>query len=287
MRILNLYRFLFASSLLIFASCEDVVEVEVKNTDPQLCIDAILTNEHKPQIVKISQSIAYFDNNGNYPAFAVDSVIMTDNYGKRFVFDLAQAGTYVYTPDGIDTFVNNAHFVLNVYKGATVYSAQSTMMRSPAVDSITYKYNENRKGYFVTMHARDLQGPGDYYWIRTYRNGVFLNNPSKINISYDAGFEQAFSDSQEFLFPISIMGTNDFEKSYQIGEKVKIEILGISGDFHLYLGMAQQQMQNGGMFAPPPVNVRTNFKQNDPNAMPVVGFFNVCELHSIEVEIKE
>lgn len=284
---MNLHRTWFFILTVIFVSCEDVVDVKVKKTESQICIDAIITNEVKPQIVKISQSVDYFDNSGNYPPLTVDSVVMFDNLGKKYVFENMHSGEYVYEPSGTDTFIKSSHFILKVYRGSNIYSAQSTMMRSTIVDSITYKYNENSKGYFVNLHARDLKGRGDMYWIRTYRNGKFMNNPSKINISYDAGFEQAFSDSLEFLFPISLLQINDFDRPYQLDEKVKIEILGISGDFYQYLSMAQQQMQNGGLFASPPYNVRTNFVVNNKNAMTPVGYFNVCESHSLEVEIKE
>ncbi|MCK9480528.1 MAG: DUF4249 domain-containing protein [Bacteroidia bacterium] len=283
---MNMHRIITVLIIGFFSltACEDVVEVDVNKSETQICIDAIITNAKEPQVVRISQSIAYFDNSGDFPPYAVDSVVMSDNLGNKYYFDKTQTGVYTYLPSPLDSLEQNSHFILKVYKGQAVYTAQSTLMRSTSIDSLTYQYNERMNGYIVSLHARDAYGVGDCYWLRTYRNGVFMNHPGKINIAYDAGYPQMFSDSLEFVFPIAIMQINDFEKPYQIGEKVKVEILGINGDYYQYLSMAQQQMQNGGMFAPPPVNVRTNFTAN-AHALTPVGFFNVCEVQSAEIEI--
>ena len=43
--------------------------------------------------------------------------------------------------------------------------------------------------FIVSFFARDPFGAGDTYWIKTYKNGSFLNKPQELNIAYDAAFD--------------------------------------------------------------------------------------------------
>ena len=60
------------------------------------------------------------------------------------------------------------------------------------IDSITFRFEKGNSffpdSYFGQLYARDFTGPGDTYWIKTWKNGTFLNKPNEINIAYDAGF---------------------------------------------------------------------------------------------------
>jgi len=286
--------FLVILTAFFFVSCEDVVDVTLDEADPQITFDAILTNEIAPQVIKITRSNLYFDNSGNFAGVSVDSVIVSDQDGKRFPFVETQTGEYVFTPSGADTFSLGNNYSLRIYKGADLYEAESQMKRSTPIDSITYEFLEKGTfgtdqpaGYFASLNAIDQIGVGDCYWIRTYVNGKFLNKPSNINIAFDAAGPGANSDGFPFVFPIAFISINDFASPYKLGDKIKIEILGISRGYFDFLTLAQQQLQNGGLFAAPPVNVRTNFTKNRPEAMSPVGYFNVCDLKSLEVEILE
>lgn len=279
----------------LFVACEDVVEVEIDEAEPQITFDAILTNELDTQTIKITRSNPYFDNSGNYVGVSVDSVIVSDQDGNRFPFIESQIGEYIFTPSGADTFKLGNNYTLRIYKGSDLYSAESQMKRSTPIDSITYEFFDGQggfggggtPGYFVLLNALDQPGAGDSYWIRTYVNGKFLNSPSSINVAFDAANPGASSDGIPFIFPIAFLPLNDFAAPYQLGDKIKVEILGISRGYYDFLALAQEQLQNGGLFAPPPVNVRSNFTKNRPEAMNPTGYFNVCELKSLEIEIVE
>jgi hypothetical protein len=287
-----LYSLFIVLTSFLLVSCEDEVSVDLDRGEPQFTIDAILTDKKSEQIIRISKSIQFFDNSGLFPPVSVDSVVLEDQSGKKFYFIENTPGTYTFNPAGADTFSVGNEYSLTVYHKTDIYQARSKMNRSTPIDSITYEFIEgggfggNTTGYFVFLNAVDQLGVGDCYWIRTYRNGNFLNRPSEINTAFDASGPGAASDGLAFIFPIAFLGLNDFQNPYQLGDKVKVEILGITRSFYEFLNEAQTQIQNGGLFAPPPANVRTNFTVNNKNAPAPVGFFNICGFEELEITIE-
>ena len=123
-------------------------------------------------------------------------------------------------------------------------------------------------------------------WIKCKLNEVCIIGDGNHSSNYPKSSEMV-SDGIPFIFPIAFLPLNDFAAPYQLGDKIKVEILGISRGYYDFLALAQEQLQNGGLFAPPPVNVRSNFTKNRPEAMNPTGYFNVCELKSLEIEIVE
>ena len=287
----NLYWLLLSIFSLLGAGCEDVIDLELDVRDPQFTVDAVLTNEAKPQVIKLSSSVLFFDNSGNYPPVTVDSVVVTDQDNRKFFFEPAsnQPGSYVYTPSVTDTFAVGSVYKLHIYTPNTTYSAVSEMRRSTPIDSISIsESNANPGNFFVFLNAIDQPGPGDRYWIRTFRNDTLLIEPSDINIAWDAATGPGGeSDGQAFIFPIAFLPLNNFQRPYKLGEQVRVEILGITPDFYQFLLDARTQTSNQGIFAAPPANVRTNIHSSNPDAPKPVGFFNVCQQFELSVVIED
>jgi hypothetical protein len=282
--------FVFLLSL-FFLSCEDIVDVELPEDQAQFSIDAVLNNRLATQRIRITQSIPYFDNSGNYQGIEVDSVVLSDQNNNKYYFTPESNGYYVYTPIGPDSFLVGNTYTLSIYKGIDSYVATSKLNRSAPIDSISAFTNDDpaldTARYFVFLNARDVVGRGDHYWVRTYRNGVLQNAPNFINPSIDGATGGANNDGFPFIFPVAFLGVNSFNAPYRKGEEITIELLGIEQNFFEFLTLASDQLTNGGLFARPIVNLRTNFKQTNKRSMPVVGFFSIGESFSLTKKMGE
>jgi hypothetical protein len=66
-----------------------------------------------------------------------------------------------------------------------------------------------------------------------------------------------------------------------------METWSITRDAFLFYSELQQQIFNGGLFANPPANVRTNVFNKNPGGPRAVGWFGGAGVSSKEVIIKE
>lgn len=283
---------LFVVTFIGFSSCEDVIDVEVFSENDQLSIDAIITEKDTVQQVRVFRSISYFDNSGSFPPVLADSVYMTDTDGVGYVFELdpTTPGQYNYHPSSGPSFQVGKTYTMHIVIGNERYEAISTMNRAAPIDSVTYAFlGTNPPGdpdsAYVFLNAKDLPGKKDFYWIRTFRNNELKLGPGLINPVIDASGPGASSDGLPFIFPVAFLNVNDLGRPFVENDIIRIEILGIDEPFFWFLNELGTQLANGGLFATPPVNSRTNFISKGSSKSEVLGFFNVCAIEQFEVKL--
>ena len=282
--------------LILLWSCEDVIQVELPSSDPVVVIDAWVNNKPETQRIKVLKTIAYFEN--TFLPGLNGATVQVEDLTDQVMYDF-QAGTeegaYEWEPTPSQpTFgkIGNAYKLI-VELGGSVYESFSVMGRVPEIDSIAYRFEEGNSffpdSYFAQFYAFDPQGEGDTYWIKAWKNGQFLNKPSEINISYDAGGSPgAIIDGITFISPIRD-GINPFDQDeddnfispYSPGDSVYVEIHSINNDTYTFLNeVAVQTDRPGGfaeLFAQPLANVSSNIQVVDesPDDTPAIGFFNI------------
>ncbi len=229
-------------------------------------------------------------------------VYLTDEDGNRYDFEESAEG-YVWGDSLSTSFLQvGTSYQLNVSIDGIRFSGTSEMNPVPPVDSITFKYQEEdfstaEDYYLAEVVATDLAGVGNTYWIKAWKNGLYLNKASEINIAYDAGFSVGGNiDGQVFIQPIQELinpfdtdetGEALIEPPYSIGDTIYVEIHSISESAFYFLNEVKiQTVRSGGfgaLFAPPFSNVSTNLMNEDVNsAIHPVGFFNVSAISSLE-----
>jgi hypothetical protein len=288
----NYFLILLFAPLFLFTSCEDVIELKLDDGKSMLTVNAVLTNQNKRQYIMLNMSVGFFDEINTYPPYDADSVYLTNQDGKVFNFEPISSGQYTFLPTGGDTFKIGDTYKLTIKKGTEEwYESVSQMRRIAPLDSITYEYTEGgfggNKGYLAEFHAIDPLGVGDCIWVKTYVNGIFINDPNRINVAYDAAFSPGGNnDNLKYIPPIRFVNINDFANPYQVGDKIKIELLSISEGLFYYLREAQAQITNGGLFATPPANVRSNIEViKGPTGAKALGYFNMSAVSEMEIEI--
>ncbi len=241
----RIYKYLYL--IIVLTACEDQINPELPEAPPVLIIDAFLTNQDSVQTIRIAQSQSYFDNS-LLPGVSGASVIVSNSNGSIVNFEEVEQGYYQWDPtiDG-PIAVEGDSLTLQVTIGEDLFRSTSIVKRVPEIDSITFRFEEENlflpDSYFAEFWSRDLLGAGDTYWIKSYRNGVYLNQPEEINIAFDAGFSEGGNvDGLIFIPPIRDL-INPFEQDendkfispFEDGDSVFVEIHSISMRLSFFL----------------------------------------------------
>jgi hypothetical protein len=289
--------------LIVFAffACENIIYPELEPSLEQYVVDAWLNDLPGSQKIFLSKSNNYFMS--ELPKLLSGAeVYLTDEDGNRYDFEESAEG-YVWGDSLSTSFLQvGTSYQLDVSIDGIRFSGTSEMNPVPPVDSITFKYQKedfstDEDYYLAEVVATDLVGVGNTYWIKAWKNGVYLNKASEINIAYDAGFSAGGNiDGQVFIQPIQELinpfdtdeaGEALIEPPYSIGDTIYVEILSISESAFYFLNEVKiQTVRSGGfgaLFAPPFSNVSTNLMNEDVNStIHPVGFFNVSAISSLE-----
>jgi len=291
----NLFFILIILSAL-FTSCEDPIEVTLIEADPLLVVDAWLNNIDETQVIKLTSSQPYFDNT---PATGVTNadITVTRGDGEMFLFTHTDNGTYTNTlaPSTTIGEVGDS-FTLNISVDSKQYAATTTLNRTAPIDSIRQELRENEvfgdNGIYCELMSRDPVGLGDTYWIKTYKNGEYLNRPSELNIAYDAGFDSGGEvDGFIFITPIreliNAFSDDLLPEPYVSGDDIRVEVHSLSEDNFFYMETFRDQLINSqnGIFAEPLSNTKgiVEHTNGDEN---VLGTFNVAAISVIDYTVQ-
>ena len=288
------YPALFALAFTTLTSCEDVINLDTANGPSQLEVYGWLTNQPGEQAIKLSWSQAYFDNNTPKPVLGAE-VTVTDDKGKVYKFEDADAdGKYTWGKTTADTLGHVGRtYSLKVVNGTDTFTSKSELKRVPTVDSVVYRHEKwpfepdkgPREGFVASFYSRDLEGEGDTYWIKpVIRGKAVVDKAVNISIAYDAAFGAgAPSDGLIFILPLRESITTD--SLYSAGAEVGVELHSITYEAFEFLKQVSEQAANGGLFATPIANVRSNIINADPKGPKALGFFSTSAVSRKETVI--
>lgn len=269
-------------------SCEDVIDLEIKDGVTQLVVDAWLTDKDETQSIKLSLSQGYFDNTPVRPAIGAEVTVFEEDSTAHTFVDEDNDG--VYTLQGENFLRLGGTYALFVDYEGQQFASLSQKRRVPVIDSLVFEKftfpiappdGGPESGFFAQFYAKDFDGEGDTYWIRYKKNDTLRNDPGNLNIAYDASFSPgAGSDGLTFILPIR-QSIND--GLYQHGDKLEVELWSITNEAYLYLFQIRQESANGGIFAVPPANIPTNIVNLDENSeVAALGFFGISSVSKFE-----
>jgi hypothetical protein len=287
-------------SILFIAGCTDVIDVETEFDDEKLVVDAWLDNLSRLQTIRLTYSQPYFENDFAQGVGFAD-VYLLKNGVEKIQFLSQGDGNFIWTP-GIGESLGTIgdKFELNISFENSIFSASTEIFRVPEIDSIAQIYEEGQigtpEGIYAELIVDDLPGLGDTYWVKTWKNGQYLNKPLELVLVYDGTFDSGSGlDGGTFIFPLR-RGVNpiadDVEEGEEVpppyiaGDSIYVELLSISNQAHRFLQIAFEQMTNGdnGIFALPVANTKSNIIGS--NGQEALGFFNVAAVESASTTIR-
>ncbi len=279
--------------------CEQDITTGLPTSEPLVAFDAWLYNNAEPQEIDIYITNQYFDSSQPQGiSGAIVSVTNVEDPGEVYIFNETETGKYIWNPTNpTDSFgAIGSVYYMNVDIDGITYESVSQLNRVPPIDSITWRRDEEdafqQESFFANFWARDPEGAGDTYWIKSWKNGDLLTEPFDINIAYDAAFSvDGNADGLIFIQPIR-ENINPFEfddediliNPFTVGDSIYVEINSITQEAFYFLQQVQiQTARDGGfgeLFAVPLANIQSNIFSSDESEK-VVGIFCVSATSSL------
>lgn len=264
-------------------SCEDVIDIDVKNGGKQLVVDAWLVQNGETQTIKLSYSQDYFNQNSPEPVLGAEVKVILHDSSQIVFLDKNQNGNYTY-PSGFFLEENQPVGLYIKHNGEEYYSI-SKLNRVPSIENVIYEEftlpvkpsTGPQTGYLAQFEAHDYVGEGDTYLIRWQKDNERVMEPNSFNLAYDAGGSPTSKlDGMAFIQPLrssSALGLLEH------GEAVSVELFSIPLDAYYYLTMLKNETNNGGIFGTPPANVKGNIlNRNSDSKNKALGVFFVSKV---------
>ena len=241
--------------LVIAASCQKVIDVDLNDTNQTIVIEGNYTGQDSTVRVKITQTSSYFDSE---PSPVVDNAVVTitDAGGNTTVIPSVGNGEYLlsgYAPS------YGSDYVLTVSHDGVTYTAKCNMPVPVALEPITYLYFDGffgaEGGYAAFMNFNDPANVANYYIAVLGLNGDVFDGIDDIFTQDDA-----LTDGNLVERPLF---ASDF---FDIGDTVYMELRSVDKAMYDYTNEIQSII--GGSNSAAPGNPTTNWDNG------ALGYFN-------------
>lgn len=249
-----------AIAAFLFASCEDVIEVDTPSEPPRLNVDAVfrvdVDEEFIPVEVKVTETNNFF---GEVPLTELENIIIvitaTDSLGLETsgTSTLAESapGTGIYIPD--PTFSTDQRIptsavefdlrydLIIAHKGRR-YIAQTKYVPATPIDTVLQGSGTlfNEDDTEVVIKITDNPDRDDFY-------------------VFDFDFNEYLVSDDEFYQGRSFEFSYFYDRSFESGTEIEISILGADRTFYNYMDQLIEQTEGQqGPFQTPVATVRGN-----------------------------
>ena len=265
----------FLSAGLMFG-CQEIVDLDLPNTNPQLVIEGELNYwQNQPQKniaeVQVNTSGNYYDTSPANPV--TDALVQVEDITNNQVYDLSpienQPGLYRNTSIPLDS---GNTYRLTVSHDESIYTSEGTVLPVAKLDSFSYKYQPNtplqEPGYYFYFSGRTPKERGiNYYRFKIYENDSLYNQPEDYLIQSDEFLNEKIDELQLSNY------------SFDLTDTVRIEMYSINKDVYDYYNQLVELLFNdGGLFSSPPRNPSSNIINTTQPDNPPLGFFQVSSV---------
>ncbi len=256
--------------LILVLACEEVVEIDLPNTNPALVVDGFIKiskdNADVASGIILSKTNGFYDNQIEYVGSATVRIVDIE---QNTSYEISQSTTGVYDI-GFPVFeVDKAYELQITYQGES-YSSTSI--------------------YIPTASIKDIEISGESLFDEEQTLLVVnLTDPPKERNFYLADFsfgnlaviQDEFYENQEVAFPY-------FLEQKDLTE-LEVTITGIDRNFFIYLTqLIDQSSDNGNSrgnpFGTPPSELTGNIRNNTNPEQQVYGYFSISQFDAEIIE---
>jgi hypothetical protein len=251
-------------TILLFISCEDVIDVELNEAEERLVIEGALIKlkgfSDTNQRIRLTKTRGFFEESLTTVENA--EVIVTREDGEFFEFQHDSAGFYS-TDQFQSSFLEK--YYLRIEVDGEVYTAEERLIPVSPIDSVSQRNDAGFSGDETELKAfyKDPAGQENYYLFTFFVN--FVDFPTT-----DI-YEDEFFDGNTIFALYQ-------EEELEPGDEVIIQNFGLSEQFYEYMNVLLSQVGSvGGPFQTQPAVVRGNIvNETNPENFPY-GYFSLTE----------
>lgn len=259
--------------LLVFSAlyaCEDVVDVELRESEPRLVIEAsLLWNEEQQtnvQIIRLSTTAPYFDE--QVPTVNGASVKVTTGTGEEYIFE--EIGDGLYENKQLVPLLN-VDYELEVIYNEEIYTATEQLVPAPELQTVEQELGGfSGEDYEFKVYYEDPAEMQNFYLFR------YVNEQFSLQI-----YDDEFTNGQRTFAFFD-------DEDARPGDLVLFEIQGISSGFYDYMFILRSQAgnANGGPFQTQPSVVRGNIVNRTNPKNFAFGYFRLSEVDVLTYEVE-
>lgn len=228
------------SALILLWSCEETIQVNLKNDSPKIVIECCITNEEDPVVVKISKSQAFFDQSNFIP---VEKAAVQLEY-LSVKEKLIEKGNGYYVASKTKGISGRA-YTLTVTTNGETFGATVELPNSIPIDTVYFEpalFKNDSLNIFVGF--KDPAVTENYYRIKIYRNRRYAVNDYFL-------ITDAFSNGEKIVAPI-------YYRYFAPKDTVIVELLNLERcTWRYFKGISESIQQGINSQAPgnPPTNL--------------------------------
>ncbi len=236
---------LFIIACLVFASCEKVIQIDYRDGEPKLVIDAEVHNSGKNRVnLTMSQAL---DNGSPTEHVSGATVTLSTFGGDNYIFVETDPGRYEASLPALSP----GEYTLTVVHNGDTNTAVSTLPTLIQIDSLTHQLVP---GFFggdsqnlITLNYVDPAVAGD-----NYRLKAWYGSRRRSDVYY---WDDDFFNGEQVDFPL-------FAYDWDTGDTAVLELLSMDENVYQYFKVLNEGQGGGGPFGTTPGNPVSNISGN-------------------------
>ncbi len=274
---------LFILFLAVPTQCTEIIELDLKTDTERLVVDAVISNQDRYFVVKLSRSVPYFSTEAAPPVNHAQVKMINERTNQIIVLQedslltghyYAEASPELLVPgETLKLLINQPD--LKREGNLESYWATATVPEMVPLDSAQIRYNATRETWQMLAFFQDPPEVENFYQIKVVQNNYTVTRrPDEIRISSDQLFNGNYVNG---VWVHSIDASNN-KSQFEDGDKVALQLISISESFYHFIFAIHQEINTSApLFTGPAANVPGNISGQ------ALGIFAVTAISEYEI----
>lgn len=256
----------------IIMGCEEVININLKNVEPRLVIEGVISDQPEQSWFAISKTTNYFEPN-DFPMISGAFITVADDIGHVDTFTEVRPGIY-FAPDLIGQIGRTYNASVTI--DSVIYTATSYIPEPIIIDSVRTEYqegggfgSEEEEGYRLYVNFTDPPDVSNFGRLKITVNDSLLPDYYL--------YDDDFTDGNPIEY-------NYFNQVFQIGDSLMIEYISMDSvvyDYFRTLVSVVAYEEGNGIDPVAPANPLSNWN-ND-----ALGYFGAFSVNSRTLIVRE
>ncbi|MCA1744177.1 MAG: DUF4249 domain-containing protein [Bacteroidales bacterium] len=267
----------------VVTSCTEIIELELNTDTESLVVDAILSNQDRYFVVKLSRTVPYFATDAAPPVNHAYVEIINERTKQSMVLveDSLLTGHY-FAEASLEMLVPGDTLKLMIkqidLKGDgnhASYWSTAIVPELVELDSAQIRYNVTRETWQMLAYFQDPPEVENFYQFKVVHNNYTVTRrPDDIRINSDQLFNGNYVNG---VWVHSVDASNEASQ-FEDGDRVALQLIAISENFYNFIYAIHQEINTSvPLFTGPAANVPGNISGN------ALGFFAVTAVSEYEI----